>query len=75
MSITQTVLGVGSMIYPILIQKLMDFYGFRGTMAILAALNAHAIFGMLAMHPVEWHMKKIYFDEDNGMLERMEESK
>lgn len=65
MSVAQTLIGVGTMIYPILVQYLMDKYGFRGTMAVLAALNAHAIFGMLVMHPVEWHhkIKKIDMDE------------
>lgn len=47
------------MVYPIVVQFLMDTYGFRGTMAIMAAINAHAIFGMLVMHPIEWHYKYI----------------
>lgn len=57
MSIGQTLIGVGTMVYPILVQLLMNLYGFRGCMAILAAINAHAIFGMLVMHPVKWHLK------------------
>ncbi|XP_055713264.1 monocarboxylate transporter 9 [Phlebotomus papatasi] len=65
MSIAQTLIGLGSMIYPILIQWLMDNYGFRGCMAIMAALNGHAIVGMLVMHPVEWHMKKVKVEDDD----------
>lgn len=59
MSIAQALIGLGTMIYPILVQFLMDKYGFRGSMAVLAALNGHAIFGMLVMHPVKWHQKRV----------------
>lgn len=66
MSVAQTLIGVGTMIYPILVQFLMDKYGFRGAMAILAAINGHAILGMMVMHPVEWHYKvtKVPIDEE-----------
>lgn len=66
MGITQALKGVGIMGYPILVQFLMERYGFRGTMAVIAAINAHAILGMLVMHPIEWHYKviKIPVDED-----------
>lgn len=65
MSLAQSLIGVGTMIYPILVQFLMDKYGFRGAIAILAAINAHSIFGMLVMHPVDWHYNvvKIPIDE------------
>lgn len=58
-SIVQICIGFGAMLYPILIQKLMHFYGFRGCLMIIAALNSHAILGMLMMHPVEWHLKTV----------------
>ncbi|XP_059618542.1 monocarboxylate transporter 9 [Phlebotomus argentipes] len=66
MSIAQTLIGLGSMIYPIVIQWLMDNYGFRGCMAIMAALNGHAIVGMLVMHPVEWHMRKVKVEDSEA---------
>lgn len=59
MSIAQTLIGLGTMGYPIMVQTLMDLYGFRGCMAVIAAVNAHAILGMMVMHPVAWHMKEI----------------
>lgn len=64
MSVAQSLIGIGTMVYPIIVQFLMDTYGFRGTMAILAAINAHAIFGMLVMHPIEWHYKYIKIPVD-----------
>lgn len=64
MSVAQSLIGVGTMVYPIVVQILMDAYGFRGTMAVLAAINAHAIFGMLVMHPIEWHYKYIKIPVD-----------
>lgn len=65
MGIAQALKGVGIMSYPIMVQFFMDKYGFRGTMAVLAAINSHAILGMLAFQPVEWHQKliKIPLDE------------
>lgn len=59
MSVTQILIGLGTMVYPIGVQFLMDKYGYRGTVAIIAACNAHAIFAMLCMHPVKWHYKVI----------------
>lgn len=59
MSVAQSLIGIGTMIYPIMVQFLMDKYGYRGAMAVIAALNAHSIFGMLVMHDVKWHYKKI----------------
>lgn len=67
MSLAQSLIGVGTMIYPILVQFLMDKYGFRGAIAIIAAINAHSIFGMIVMHPVNWHYNviKIAIDESS----------
>lgn len=59
MSVTQSLVGIGTMLYPIFVQYLMETYGFRGAMAVIAACDAHAIFGMLVMHPVSWHYKII----------------
>lgn len=55
MSFAQTLIGFGTMVYPVIVHFLMENYGFRGMTLICAAINCHAIFGMLTMHPVEWH--------------------
>lgn len=75
MSFAQAFMALGGMIYPILVEKLMSIYGFRGSMAILAAVNGHVIFFMLVMHPVEWHMKKDKVDveeEEDVFIEKVE---
>lgn len=59
MSVSQTLIGVITMIYPLLIHFLMNLYGYRGAMAVIAAVNAHVIFAMIAMHPIEWHYKVV----------------
>lgn len=59
MGVTQAVKGAIIMMYPMSVNFLMKTYGFRYAMAILAAVNSHAIFGMLAMHPWQWHAKII----------------
>lgn len=59
MSLTKTFIGICNMVYPILLSILMETFGFRGSVAIIAAINAHTIIAMIAMHPVEWHYKSI----------------
>lgn len=59
MNVAQSLTGILTALYPFVVQFLMKEYGFRGTVAIIAAINAHTIFGMLVMHPVEWHYKTV----------------
>lgn len=59
MSLTQTLKGFCIMMYPIIVQLLVDQFGFRGAAAIVAAIHAHTIIGMIIMHPVEWHLKTV----------------
>lgn len=52
--------GVVSVGMPTFIETLMQLYGFRGCMAILAALNLHVLLGMVALLPVDWwHQKRV----------------
>ncbi|XP_035892105.1 LOW QUALITY PROTEIN: monocarboxylate transporter 1 [Anopheles stephensi] len=62
MSVAQTLIGLGTMFYPIFIQRSMDAFGFRGCMAVLAAVNSHTLVAMLVMHPVRWHMRRVPVD-------------
>ena len=57
MSFAQTLTGIGAMVYPLFVERLLHYYGFRGCIAIIAALNCHGLIGLLVMHPVSWHMK------------------
>lgn len=63
MSVSQALKGIIITSHPILVKILMNEYGFRGTVAMIAAINAHSIFGMLVMHPIEWHYKIIKVPE------------
>lgn len=63
MSMTQALEDVLITLHPIFVNVTMNAYGFRGTMAIIAAVNSHSIVGMLAMHPIEWHYKVIKVPE------------
>lgn len=65
MSVVKSMVGVGIMVSPLLAQFFMENFGFRGGMAMIAAINGHVIFGMIVMHPIEWHYKvlKIPVDE------------
>lgn len=64
MGFAQALIGLGSMLYPICMQKLLEWYGFRGCMLILASINAHAVLGMQLMHPVEWHMRRVPIEKE-----------
>lgn len=57
MSGAQAIIGMGGIVYPILIEKMMSMYGFRGTAALTGALSLNCIAGMTMMHPVEWHTR------------------
>ncbi len=59
MSVAQALKGVIITSHPILVKILMNEYGFRGTVAMIAAINAHSILGMILMHPIKWHYKII----------------
>jgi MFS transporter, MCT family, solute carrier family 16 (monocarboxylic acid transporters), member 9 len=71
MSISQTLIGLGTMVYPIVIQWLIEKYGFRGCLAVLAAINGNAIVGMMVMHPIEWHMRIELDDDDEENIPMM----
>lgn len=64
MSVAQSIFGLGTMAYPIFVQYFMNEYGYRGFMAIRAGVHGHVIFGMLVMHPVAWHMKKVKYEDE-----------
>lgn len=58
MAITQLIIGVAAMVIPLIIQKLLEEYGFRGTQAIISAFTLHAMLGMVVQQPVKYHMKR-----------------
>lgn len=53
-----SITGLVAVGMPTFIEMLMQKYGFRGCMAILAALNLHVLLGMIALLPVEWWNQK-----------------
>lgn len=58
MSLAQALIGIIMMLYPIVVDFLMTLYGFRGLVAIIGAISAHTICGMIMMHPIAWHYKR-----------------
>lgn len=65
-SLASTLQSIITTMFPMFIQFLMEKYGFRGMLAIVAAVTAHGILGMLVMQPIQWHYKRIQvpLDED-----------
>lgn len=59
MSLVQILKGIFIMAHPMIVGFLMTNYGFRGTVAIMAAINANCILALYAMHPVKWHYEII----------------
>lgn len=64
MSLAQTLKGCVLMIYPLVVQYLVNKFGFRGAALLVSAIHAHTILGMMIMHPVEWHLKEIQVPVD-----------
>lgn len=58
MAIAQAVCVLVMMLWPAITDLLLDTYGFRGTVAIFAALSLNCIPAMAVLQPVEWHMRK-----------------
>ncbi|XP_043267855.1 uncharacterized protein [Venturia canescens] len=85
MSAAHVIIGLGGIVYPITIEKFMNVYGFRGTVALTAGLSLNCIVAMMLMHPVEWHrrdpeevrMERARLAEESRilMLERLMEEK
>lgn len=59
MGVAQALKGIIVMLHPIVVNLLLTNFGQRGGMLLVSSLDAHAIFGMILMHPVEWHYKLI----------------
>ncbi|XP_057340861.1 uncharacterized protein LOC130677939 [Microplitis mediator] len=70
MSAAQVIIGLGGIVYPMIIEQMMAIYGFRGTSAMIGALSLNAIAGMMMMHPVEWHLR-----DPNEVLEERRQLK
>lgn len=58
MGVTQVITGIGSMILPIILQQLIEEYGFRGTQVIIAAISLHSLICAAVQQPVEMHVKR-----------------
>ncbi|XP_071631428.1 uncharacterized protein [Temnothorax longispinosus] len=54
---SQAIIALGGIVYPMLCERMVPLYGFRGTAAIIGALSLNSVVGMTMMHPVEWHAK------------------
>lgn len=59
MSVIQTVTVVAVMCWPAISNFCMENYGFRGTVAIFAALSLNCLPAALTLQPVERHMKQL----------------
>lgn len=56
MSIGIGMCGLGSVVIPLFVGKLLEWYSPEGTMLIMAALILHALPGSMLLQPVRWHM-------------------
>nr|CAD7266458.1 unnamed protein product [Timema shepardi] len=59
MGFAMTFTGMGTVIMPPVISKLLSFYGVQGTGLIMAALSLHSLVGALLLQPIKWHLKKV----------------
>lgn len=68
MGVAQVITGIGSMILPIILQKLMQIYGFRGTQLIISAISLHSLFCAAVQIPPtpDVDRKKADFEKDGN---------
>lgn len=65
MGLMGSVFGMGCVILPMLITTLMEKYGFRGCLAVVAAINLHLVLAMIAMFP---NIRKVSQHKDNALV-------
>ncbi|XP_068626725.1 monocarboxylate transporter 14-like isoform X2 [Battus philenor] len=66
-SLCQSVSAVAALFSPQLVQFALNFYGFRGTLMLLSAINLHTFVAVCLMQPVAWHLKKSEIRNDTEM--------
>jgi len=58
MGVVQVITGIGTMILPIILQKVMQIYGFRGTQLIIAAIGLHSLLCAAVQIPPASHVDR-----------------
>ncbi|KAK4887868.1 hypothetical protein RN001_004139 [Aquatica leii] len=58
MSVSQTLVAVGHIVFPSLVKMSINHFGFRGTVALISAFGLNCIPAMLSLYPVQWQRKK-----------------
>jgi len=68
MGVTQVITGIGTMVLPIILQKCMQIYGFRGTQLIISAISLHSLVCAAVQKPPASHveLKKADFGKDGN---------
>ncbi|KAH8398035.1 hypothetical protein KR222_010872 [Zaprionus bogoriensis] len=56
--------AMGMLIMPQLVRILLEGYGFRGAVLLLAGVALNATVGSVLLQPVKWHMKEEFDDEE-----------
>ncbi|CAH0561109.1 unnamed protein product [Brassicogethes aeneus] len=59
MGLCQSFMAAMNIVVPIMAKLCMDTYGFRASVALLAALSLNCLPGVLSLQPVKRHLKKI----------------
>ena len=68
MGVAQVITGIGNMVLPIILQKLMKIYGFRGTQLIISAIGLHSLLCAVVQIPPASHVdhKKAELGKDGN---------
>ncbi|XP_037937310.1 uncharacterized protein LOC119671945 [Teleopsis dalmanni] len=56
--------AMGMLIMPQLVRILLEGFGFRGAILILAGVALHSTVGSVLLQPAKWHMKEEVIDEE-----------
>nr|CAD7571559.1 unnamed protein product [Timema californicum] len=61
-----TIMGIGPILIPPLISKLLEIYGVQGTSLILSSLALHSLIGAFLLQPIKWHLVKKEIDPEEA---------
>ncbi|XP_060804229.1 monocarboxylate transporter 9 isoform X2 [Amyelois transitella] len=77
MGVVQASTAIITMIIPILLNFTLNFYGYSGTLMIVAALSMNIFVAVSLMQPVKWHMKmvKVPQEDEEGKILLLKDQK
>lgn len=64
-----SICGLGLVIMPQVFSLLLDEYGVKGALIVIAALTSHTFVSSVLLQPIKWHMKEEIVQDEVNLVE------